>query len=335
MCNWYAEKCIIPVFRTSIGVTVCTERMQWGWTPCLLMYSGTSTNGNPEYLISADKRILPSLYVLHRKKGCMSFFVPGHTCVRNGISEVILRGSWKKRTWLIVVRTRVSCLIANDISRNLASNWPPWLSTTAVILSWYRWKTNTVRMRPTKNTLLLSVICFKKPDSMFRCLLATAVGRWKPDILPVHCLLWTACSAKIYLKSWINIIRAVRTLWRSSIRLGLMNGGNVILLLPTSVLPNNWIGCWDMAYLSVCICSTVEQISGIWTVPIPAEDSVPNLPATIMTLRLESGATAIRNIMLSGRSFRNTCRREHSCRKCLPIIRPLPLRRSSWKKVLR
>ena len=45
------------------------------------------------YLISADKRILPSLYVLHRKKGCMSFFVPGHTCVRNGISEVILRGS--------------------------------------------------------------------------------------------------------------------------------------------------------------------------------------------------------------------------------------------------
>ena len=31
--------------------------------------------------------------VLHRKKGCMSFFVPGHTCVRNGISEVILRGS--------------------------------------------------------------------------------------------------------------------------------------------------------------------------------------------------------------------------------------------------
>ena len=41
----------------------------------------------------ADKRILPSLYVLHRKKGCMSFFVPGHTCVRNGISEVILRGS--------------------------------------------------------------------------------------------------------------------------------------------------------------------------------------------------------------------------------------------------
>lgn len=70
-------------------------------------------------------------------------------------------------------------------------------------------------------------------------------------------------SAKIYLKSWINIIRAVRTLWRSSIRLGLMNGGNVILLLPTSVLPNNWIGCWDMAYLSVCICSTAEQISGI------------------------------------------------------------------------
>ena len=50
-------------------------------------------NGNPEYLISVDKRILPSLYVLHRKKGCMSFFVPGHTCVRNGISEVILRGS--------------------------------------------------------------------------------------------------------------------------------------------------------------------------------------------------------------------------------------------------
>ena len=49
----------------------------------------------------------------------------------------------------------------------------------------------------------------------------------------------------------------------SSIRLGLMNGGNVILLLPTSVLPNNWIGCWDMAYLSVCICSTEEQISGI------------------------------------------------------------------------
>lgn len=36
---------------------------------------------------------IAELYVLHRKKGCMSFFVPGHTCVRNGISEVILRGS--------------------------------------------------------------------------------------------------------------------------------------------------------------------------------------------------------------------------------------------------
>ena len=69
------------------------DRLHRARAPCLLMYSGTSTNGNPEYLISADKRILPSLYVLHRKKGCMSFFVPGHTCVRNGISEVILRGS--------------------------------------------------------------------------------------------------------------------------------------------------------------------------------------------------------------------------------------------------
>lgn len=66
----------------------------------------------------------------------------------------------------------------------------------------------------------------------------------------------------ISLRSSINIIRAVRILWRNFIRPGSMCGDSAIRQSTINALPSNSIGCWDKAYPLVCICSTEEQISG-------------------------------------------------------------------------
>ena len=63
-------------------------------------------------------------------------------------------------------------------------------------------------------------------------------------------------------RSSINIIRAVRILWRNFIRPGSMCGDSAIRQSTINALPSNSIGCWDKAYPLVCICSTEEQISG-------------------------------------------------------------------------
>ena len=169
---------------------------------------------------------------------------------------------------------------------------------------------------------------------MFRYLLATVAGRLRPDTLMVHCRHWTECSAKISLRSSINIIRAVRILWRNFIRPGSMCGDSAIRQSTINALPSNSIGCWDKAYPLVCICSTEEQISGTWMVPIRLEDIVRSPPAMIMTRLWVNGETVTRNIMLSGKSFRSICLMEPYCPRFPPTIRQQPSQRLNWKKVL-